>query len=108
VTTNLPTAGRTSLMLQAANQRYMLHLLFALPQKRGADRSTWNEGKHSVELIEDLFPLYDVQVEVRVSHAVKSVKLAPSGQELEFTPIEGGVKFTVPKLLCHQMVELGY
>lgn len=108
VTTSLPTAGRSSLMLQAADQRYVLHLLFALPQKRGADRSTWNEGQHAVELIEDLFPLHDVQVEVCVSHPIKSVKLAPSGQELEFTTIEGGVQFTVPKVLCHQMVELGY
>lgn len=104
--TNLPTAGRTSLMKQDELNRYVLHLLFAVPQKRGADSTQWGSGQSAVELIEDLFPLYDVQVTLRVPESVTSVKLAPSGEVLPVTAVDGGITFTVPKLLCHQMVEI--
>jgi hypothetical protein len=37
---------------------------------------------------------------------IKGVRLAPSGEEIEYSVRDGAVTFTVPKLLCHQMAEL--
>ena len=41
IETNLPSTGRVSLQDQAAQNRYVLHLLHAVPVKRGADSSQW-------------------------------------------------------------------
>jgi hypothetical protein len=106
VETNLPSAGRSSLMSQENQQRSILHLLFAVPQKRGADSTVWASSQASVEIIEDLYPLRDIECLIRTSQPVQGVKLVPSEQTLDFTQEEGGVRFTVPELLCHAMVEL--
>lgn len=106
VQTSLPSAGRASLMHQGAQNRSILHLLFAVPQKRGADSTQWGTAQASVEIIEDLFPLHDVQCAVRTEKRVESVKLVPSEQVLDFTTENGAVSFVVPQLLCHQMIEL--
>ena len=45
---------------------------------------------------------------MRVPEAVSSVKLVPGGEALPFETEAGAVKFTVPELLCHQMVELSF
>ena len=108
VEADLPSTARVSLMNQSAERRAILHLLFAVPVKRGADSSQWASSATEVEVIEDLFPLYNIECAVRLDEPVKSVKLAPSGQALEFENAGGAAKFVVPELLCHQMVELGY
>ena len=104
VTTNLPTAGRASLMYQAAKNRHILHLLYAVPVKRGANRSEWASPLQMVEVIEDLTPLNEVECIVRARDAVKSVTLEPQGMALPFTQENGVIRFTVPRLLCHQMI----
>jgi hypothetical protein len=106
VETNLPSAGRASLMFQEAENRSILHLLFAVPQKRGADQSGWPAREASVEVIEDLFPLSDVKCLVRTDRPIQSVKVVPSEQTLDFLVEEGAVRFVVPTLLCHAMIEL--
>jgi hypothetical protein len=74
----------------------VLHLLFATPSKRGT----------GVEVIEDLLPLHDVHVAVRRGAAPSAVRLVPEGRSVPFTWADGRVRFTVPRLECHQMVEL--
>jgi hypothetical protein len=106
VEVSLPTAGRTSLMRQEAEGRYVLHLLYAVPVKRGANRSEWASPLQMVEVIEDLVPLRDVTCAVRVSEPVAAVTLAPQGEPLPFALEDGVVRFTVPHLYCHQMVTL--
>jgi hypothetical protein len=102
----LPSTGRATLMEQPAQKRYVAHLLFANAITRGA----WGGGPGSgqVEVIEDLVPLRDVEVVARVPRKVKSVRLVPEGKPLAFTAKNGAVSFTVPCLLCHQMVEMAY
>ncbi len=102
--TPLPSAARVSLMRQAQSSRYMLHLLYATPSLRGGKGA----NAQSLEVIEDLVPLHDIECTVRVPETVSSVKLAPSGEELDFTTKNGALRFVVPRLLCHQMVELSY
>lgn len=103
----LPTTGRVSLMQQQELNRAVLHLLFAVPVKRGADVSR-GPGAQSLEIIEDLFPLRDVACAVRLDDEVMGVCLAPSGDELPFEAEKGAVRFNVPELLGHQMVELRF
>ena len=98
VETTLPTSARVSLMQQKTqlNERTILHLLFAVPVKRG----------ENIEIIEDLFPLQNIECAVRVSHNVSSVRLVPSNEELNWTRDGDAIRFTVPMLLCHQIVEI--
>ena len=79
-------------------------------------------------MIEDLPPLYDVPVRVRVPRSVERVYLAPQMEEISFhqeigqgpqalgdRESRGGkgterniVTLTVPKVQCHQIVVLDY
>lgn len=108
VETSLPTTGRLSLMKQEAENRYVLHLLHAVPVKRGASNSHSSAGAWAVEVIEDLHPVHDVQVSVRVPEAVKSARLVPQGRELELKVEDGTAHFTLDRLECHAMIELAF
>ncbi len=108
VETSLPTTGRVSLMKQDEQNRYILHLLHAIPVKRGADSSQWATGTWAVEVIEDLHPVHDVQVTVRVPEAVKSARLVPEGRALELKVEGGAAHFAIDKLECHAMIELSF
>ena len=102
--TDLPTAARAVLTRQEKEARDVLHLLYAVPMLRGGAADAENVGQ-PIEVIEDLVPLFNVECAVRVPD-VKSVRLAPEGDELDFQNEDGAVRFTVPKLLCHQMIEI--
>ena len=92
--TNLGAQGVATLMKQA--DRYICHLLYAVPVKRGS----------GVEVIEDITPVYGVNVRLRLPEPIKSVYLAPQKVEIPFTREDGIVAFTVEKVDCHQMVVL--
>ncbi|MNE96714.1 hypothetical protein D3C80_1949550 [compost metagenome] len=73
----------------------MNHLLYAAPALKGR-----------IEVIEDIVPLQDVSVSLRLPSgaAVKRVYLAPAMTELPFTADqEGRITYTVPHLENHQM-----
>ena len=92
VEVGLPSAGRVSLMRQEAEKRHVLHLLYATPIARG----------RGVEVIEDVVPLFDVPVSLKLQ--ASRVTLEPEGAELPFEQASGRIEFTVPKLELHQMV----
>ncbi len=96
VKTSLPAQGVVTLTGQAEENRLMVHLLYASPVKRGA----------GVEVIEDILPVYDIEVAVRAETSPKEVTLAPQGEKLPFRYEDGYVRFVVPRLECHQMVAL--
>ncbi|MFI5356037.1 MAG: alpha-amylase [Opitutales bacterium] len=100
--TNLPSTGRLNVLEQTAERRYIAHLLFAATSNRGMFN-----GK-PVEIIEDLIPLHDVEVALRLPRKVKSARLVPDGGELAFAQADGVVSFTVPEFTAHQMIELAY
>jgi hypothetical protein len=108
VETNLPTAARVSLMEQSEENRYILHLLFAVPVKRGASQTQYSSGSAAVEIIEDLYPLYKIECRVQAPQKVLSARLVPEDVELELAQDGEAVSFMVPELLCHQMIELRY
>ena len=96
--TNLPAQGIVTLTDQAAESRYVNHLLYASPVKRG----------ESVEVIEDLPPIYETHVTLRLSRTIRRVYRAPEGDDVPFTQAGGVVQYTLPRLECHQMVVLEY
>src|SRR5690625_2699421 len=97
VQTNLPAQGIVTLHEQKKEQRYVNHILYATPVKRGKD----------IEIIEDIIPIYDTQVTVKLSTPITKVYLAPQKVDLPFeTDAQGRVSYTVSKIDCHQMVVL--
>ena len=90
--TNLGSMGVTTLTRQP--DRYVAHLLYAVPTKRGKD----------IEIIEDIYPVYNVTLDVKLPRDVKRVYLAPSGEEVPFTREGGRVKVEGITVDCHQMV----
>ena len=96
LTTNLGAQGVVTLMEQ--DGRYVNHMLYAVPVKRG-------EG---VEVIEDIVPVYGVEVMLRLPRKIRRVYLAPQEKALPFCQEGDAVRFTVEKLECHQMVALEY
>lgn len=95
---SLPAQGVTTIQAQQEENRWVHHLLYASPVRRGK----------SVEIIEDIVPLYDVSAEVRIDRPLERVYLAPQMTELSYTEQDGVVAYTVPKLECHQMVVLQF
>ncbi|MGC9349923.1 MAG: beta-galactosidase trimerization domain-containing protein [Anaerolineae bacterium] len=93
-----PTATIAMLNRQADDDRYVLHLLHYVPERRG----------EAFDVIEDVVPLHDVAVSVKVDEPVERVTLVPQGEPLAFEVEDGRVSFTVPRVEGHQMVEIGY
>jgi len=112
ITTNLPSTARVSLMRQPKDSRYVLHLLHANTILRGSSVKLSPEGyvrdSKPVEVIEDLLPLRDVEVALRLPEAVKSVTLEPQGKEIAFVVENGRTKIAVDEFVCHQMVSIEY
>lgn len=94
--TNLGAQGVVTLMEQ--DGRYINHLLYAVPVKRGS----------GVEIIEDITPVYDINVKLRLPKTIKRVYLAPQKADIPFTQENGVVEVHVDKVDCHQMVVLEY
>ncbi|MBC8102104.1 MAG: beta-galactosidase trimerization domain-containing protein [Cytophagales bacterium] len=103
---DFPTAARLTLNRQPEKNRQVLHLLYAVPALRGAAKTEQGTGAWAVEVIEDLTPLYDIRCAVQTADKIHSVTLEPQGQKISFTQESGEVRFTVPRLLCHQMIAL--
>lgn len=96
--TTLPAQGVTTIQEQAADNRWVHHLLYASPVRRG----------QSIEIIEDVLPIYEVNCSVKTDRPVRSVYLAPQMTELPFSQEDGRIAYTLPKLECHQMVVLQF
>ncbi|WP_059043107.1 beta-galactosidase trimerization domain-containing protein [Paenibacillus rubinfantis] len=98
VRTNLPAQGVTTLQAQTDNNRWIHHLLYASPVRRG----------QNVEVIEDLPVLSDIAATVTVPAQVREVYLAPQRTPLPFRQENGSVHYTLPSWSCHQMVVLQF
>ena len=108
--TGLPSTGRVTLTRQADKDRSILHLLYANTVNRGGATELHGgnlAGKQaSYEVIEELTPLTDIEVELRLGKPVTGVTLEPEGEPLPCEQADGVLKLRVPRLQCHQMVVL--
>ena len=93
---NGPSSILTTLNEQPAQNRTVLHLLHYIPERRN----------DSFDVIEDVIPLFDVNVSVRASKSVGKVTCVPEMLPMNFEQRDGRVGLTLPKLAGHQMIVL--
>ncbi|HHY83499.1 MAG TPA: beta-galactosidase [Clostridiales bacterium] len=94
VRADAPTTAQVYLNYQPDYKRYVAHILHYIPERRFT----------SVDTIEDVIPLYNVKLEIKLSQKPESVTLQPSGRKLEFTYADGYVTAIVPQVTGHEMV----
>ncbi len=91
-----PSSILSTVNEQPGYHRTVVHLLHYVPERRGAD----------FDVIEDVIPVYDVGVSIRMPEDPKQVQCVPNGENLSFTYRDGRVLFSVPEVVGHQMVEI--
>lgn len=90
--TDLPAQGIVTLMKQS--DRLVCHLLYASPVKRG----------NGIEVIEDIVPIYNVELAIKTDKKINKVYLAPQKEDIDFTYENGYISVKLDKIKCHQMV----
>lgn len=93
-----PSTLITTLNRQEEENRDVLHLLHYITEKRSEDIYT----------IEDVIPLYALNLRVKTDCPVRDVSLALSGKSLDFTEEDGAIRFFVPKISGHEMICIKY
>ena len=96
VVANIPDRAVVTYTRQENEGRNILHLLFAHTTVRG----------ENTEVIEDTVPLYNIKCSVKRAEKPSSVTLVPSGQGIDFDYADGRVRFIVPEVNIHQMIEI--
>lgn len=91
-----PSSLEVHLTEQAEERRWVVHLLHYIPVRKSRE----------LDIIEDVIPLYDVTVRVRVPGPVEAVRCVPQGEELAFDRRDGYLTWRLPRLVGHQMVEI--
>jgi hypothetical protein len=87
-----PTSLEATLTRQA--DRIIVHLLHYVPERRTG----------SLDLVEDIVPLFDVPISLRRDSRPARVYLAPDGVQLPFEFANGRVDLRVPEIRGHQMI----
>ncbi len=111
---NLPSPARVTVTEQKDQHRYILHLLYAPTLTRGGsahdpkDVLVHSRGFNEINVIEDLIPLHDIDINVKLPQAVKAVTLEPQGQKIPFEVRHGRLHLKVDSFTMHQMVVLTY
>lgn len=83
---------------QVDHSCYVMHLLHYIPERRS----------QLADIIEDVIPLYNLEVSLNLPKQVKAAKLVPENIPLDIETSQGKVKLVIPKIEGHQMVELQY
>jgi hypothetical protein len=97
---NLPSTAIVTVRQQGHD--LLVHLLHYVHQRRG----------QTLDVIEDVLPLHDVQLDVRAAQRPAAVRLVPGEEPLDWTwqdddaEGEGYVRLTVPRLDGYQIVQL--
>jgi hypothetical protein len=77
-----------------APSRTIVHLLHYAPERRTP----------KLDLIEDVVPLFDIPLSLKLPRAPKKVYLAPENQPIEFEYLAGRVNLRVPEIRGHAIV----
>ena len=93
-----PSTLLVTLNEQAQHDRHVLHMLHYIPERRGLD----------FDVIEDVIPLYNLMLSLRVDRPVRRVSLVPQEEDIQFVEIDGRVEFTVDQLNGHQIVAIQF
>lgn len=97
IETNAPTTADIYLNYQLEHERYIAHILHYIPERRF----------ESVDTIEDVIPLYNIELKIMLPEKPAAVTLQPSGKALDFTYEDGCVHVVVPEVNGHEMIVIG-
>lgn len=100
LSTNLPAQGIVTLQEQKGKSRLIQHSLYATPVLRGK--------KTSLQVIEDIIPIYNTDFSVKLDSEVKRVYLAPQIKDVSYSQVNGLLKYKIESFECHQMVVIDY
>ena len=87
-----PTGARISVTEQA--DRKIVHVMYYTPERRAPE----------LDIVEDVVPLVDLKLALRVSVKPRQVYLAPQKKVLEVDFRDGYAHTTVPAVRGHQMI----
>lgn len=87
---DLPSTARINLLHQSNENRYVMHLLYGSPTRRGM-----------TSVIEDLVPLKNTTVAFQLPKSIKSVTLIPDQQNLKITNKGSYAFVTIPEFKTH-------
>jgi hypothetical protein len=93
VESDLPSTARVTVCDQ--KNRRVVHILHYPIERRA-----------QIDIIEDVIPLYDKNIEVLCDHPPSAVYLAPSREPAEYSYADGVAKIRVREINGHQMVAL--
>jgi len=101
-----PTSVDATIFKQEREKRLVTHLVNFQSQTGRAFPFNPVSNGHVGPYIEDVLPVYDIKVKVRVpkSARVKAVYLAPEREPAKYTREGNYVVLTVPKVYIHRMV----
>ncbi len=74
----------------------VLHVLWYIPEKKSED----------LEIVEDVFPYYNLAIELATNRVITSIKIVPANETILFTQDKNKVTFSIPKINGHCMVEI--
>ena len=95
---NGPSSVIAAVNEQAEESRAVAHLLHYIPESKSDDTL----------IIEDIIPLHELKVSLKLDKEVTKVTCVPEMKELEFSTVDNRLEFVLPKLHGHQMIELQY
>jgi len=97
VEAEMPSSGRMNLLHQPESNRFVVHLLYSTPIQRGA-----------VSVIEDLVPLLDTRVRIRLDQDIVRAYQIPSGKEVDLVRTGDQLEMVIPEFTCHTAIVLEY
>jgi hypothetical protein len=95
---NGPSTLITTINSQPKMNRWVIHLLHYVEQKRSVH----------LEIVEDIIPLHNLELKLNISQQVQSIRLVPECIELPFEREKSLVKIKVPIIEGHRMIELQF
>jgi hypothetical protein len=98
VISDAPSTARITVNLQRLDEkeRYVVHILHYIPERRCK----------SIDIIEDVIPLYNLKLKVRLANPPSRCYLAPEMRDLDFVYNNTYAEFTVPEVNGYQIVVL--
>ena len=92
---SFPSGGLVSLLNRPEHGDTILHLVYSPPMKRG-----------SIQVVEDMIPLRNVEAVVRNQPKIKTVRLLPEGMELPFEQHDDTLRLKIPEFTMHAMIQI--
>ena len=91
-----PSTLQLAVNAQESEKRWVVHLLHYIPERRGEE----------FDVIEDVIPLFDLSLSLRLPRPVREIRTAPQGERLAHQQRDGRTTVTVPSIRGHQMLEV--